>query len=99
MVFDNVLSMVNPPTVLKRSWFVEWFYGNALKTLWDQNSILGVSTFSMQDDVDEGFSISVAGGGSANRGTIIAANAERHFDPVNCIVESIQRKLCNGSSK
>lgn len=93
MVFENVLSMVNVPTVLKRTWLVEWFYGNALKSLWDQNQVTGVGTFVMQDDVDEGFSISVAGGGSANRSTIIAANSERHFDPVNCIMESIQRKL------
>ena len=93
MVFENVLSMVNVPTVLKRTWLVEWFYGDALKTLWDQNDLAGAATFAMQDDVDEGFSISIAAGGSARRATITVANTEHHFDPVNCIMDSIQRKL------
>ena len=85
--------MVNVPTVLKRTWLVEWFYGNALKSLWDQNQITGTATFGIQDDVDEGAFISIAGGGLANRSSIIVANTERHFDPLNCVIDSIQRKL------
>ena len=92
MVFDNVLSMVNVPTVLKRSWFLEWFYGDALKGYWDQNDLSGGATFAMADDVDEGFGITVSAV-AANRATITVANTERHFDPLNCVVESIQRKL------
>lgn len=92
MVFDNVLSMVNPATVLKRSWFVEWFYGDDLKSLWDKNDLASGATFVMADDVDEGFAVLTAAT-DANRATITVANTERHFDPRASVLEDIWRRV------
>jgi hypothetical protein len=96
MVFDNVLSMVSPPKNIKRTWFVDWFYGSALKGYWDQNDITGVGTFAMADGIDEGFSISTTAT-NGNASSIVAANTERKFDPVGSVhIAIIRRVSANG---
>jgi len=78
------------------SHFVEWFQGDFLNTIWDQNSLFGVPVFSMVDEIGEGFSIFVPAV-NPSVGSITSGNAERQFDPINCIMESVQRSvLVNG---
>jgi len=97
MVFENVYEMITPPSVIKKSWFVEWFYGAALKSYWDQNNIQGVNTFAMVDDIDGGFSIATTANDN-DAGSIVAANAERHFSPVGCVqIAVVRRVLANGN--
>jgi len=78
MVFNNVYEMTTAPHVLKKSWFVEYFYGNDVKAYWTKNSVSGSPTFTMQDILSEGFEIDGISGSS--RGSITFNNL-RQFDP------------------
>ena len=91
MVFDNIYEMVEVPSVLKKSWFIEWFNGAQLKSYWDQNNINGVGAFAMADGVDEGFSKSTDVNIS-DKSSIIAGNAERHFSPVGSVNIAIAKR-------
>ena len=92
MVFESVLDTVNVPSVLKKSWFIEWFNGAQLKSYWDQNNITGVGAFAMADGVDEGFSISTDVN-IADTSSIIDGNTERHFSPVGSVNIAIARRV------
>ena len=92
MVFENIYEMVEVPSVLKKSWFVEWFNGAQLKSYWDQNDINGVGAFVMADGVDEGFSLS-SGAIASDKSSIIVGNTDRHFSPVGSVCIAIARRV------
>ncbi len=102
MVFDNVLEMVSRERgELKRSWFLDWFYGNDLKAYWRKANFIGTNTFQMVDEINEGFEI-VTGANSNDQG-FIDFNNINHYDNQNCIeiwtmraVESTTRRQQTG---
>lgn len=92
MVFENVLSLVAPQKEIKKSWFVDWIYGNDLKVNWNKSNGAGVGTFAMvQNAHNEGFS--VVTGAVANDNSSINFNQIRHYDPRAVVVETISRIL------
>jgi hypothetical protein len=78
MVFPTVLSMVSPVQEVKKSWHVEWFYGNDLKAYWTKFNNAGVGTFAMVDDKNEGFSVICDSG--ANDNSELNYGNIRHYD-------------------
>ncbi len=92
MVFKNVLDMVSRERgEIKKSWHVEWFYGNDLKVYWTKNSVQGTPTFAMVDDINEGFEI-VTSAVTNDTGSIDFNNI-RHYDPTSAIIIGIVRNL------
>ncbi len=76
--------------------FVEWFSGDALDSIWDQNSVGAPAVFSMVDAIDEGFSISVSAT-FPESGGITAGNDERAFDEQNAIIDTWVRRVTVGT--
>lgn len=84
-------------SVASLSRFVEWFSGDNLDSVWDQNSLFGAPTFGMVDDINQGFFIA-NGAVDPTQGSIITGNTERQFSFLNCRMESVQRRvLANGT--
>jgi hypothetical protein len=84
-------------SVVLLSQLVEYFSGNVLNSVWDQNSLFGAPVFAMVDAKGEGFSIS-HGAVDPTVGSIIAGNTERQFDNLACLMESVQRRVeANGT--
>ncbi len=99
MVFENIYELVQVPSVVKKSWFVEWFNGLSLKSYWDQNTLLGAPVFAMAFGIGEGFRITTTAI-DPSKGSITAGNTERHFDNTACVIESVQRRVeANGGTE
>lgn len=78
MVFESVLDIVSAERgEVKRSWFVEWFYGNTLKAYWTEVNIGGGSS-AMADEINDGFFMTTNINFNDRRG--IEFNQIRHYD-------------------
>jgi len=85
---------------VSESRFVEWFSGSVLDQVWDQTNLppFNAPTFSMIDDINEGFSIFVPAI-NPSKGSITAGKSQRQYDPLGCEMESVQRNVfVNGRS-
>jgi len=70
MTFENVYEMITPPNVLKKSWFVDYFDGDAARAWWTTNS----ATPIMDDAIDGGLKWNDTGN------QWITFNNIRHYD-------------------
>jgi len=102
MVFESVLDIVSAERgEIKRSWFIEWFYGNQLKAYWREADFVGTNIFRMVDEINQGFEIVT--GANLNDQGFIDFNNINHYDNLNCIelwvmraVESTTRRQQTG---
>ncbi len=89
---SSLLQVLEPSNeTISRLHFIEYFDGDVLDSIWQQNSIIGTGTFAMFDTEDEGFSLSVDAI-NPQLSSITASNSLQHFDPANSILESVQRR-------
>ncbi len=96
MVFENVLDMVSRERgELKKSWHVEWFYGNDLKNYWLKFNNSGIGTFAMVDEINEGFSILTDSIINANNQ--ISFGNTKHYDSQACELIQIGRRVTANS--
>ena len=77
--------------IISRTHFVEWFDGDVLDSVWEQNNIIGVGTYGMVDAVGEGFRLAVDAI-NPQLSSITAGKSLQHFDPTSSIMESVQRR-------
>jgi len=96
---DSLLDILEPSrATIPKTHFVEWFSGDVLDSIWDQNTIFGAPVFSMVDAIGGGFSIS-HGAVDPTQGAI-GTNTERHFNSRKCKMESVQRRVsANGRTE
>ena len=89
---SSLLQVLVPSNeTLPLSHFIEYFDGDVLDSIWDQNNIVGTGTYAMVDAIDEGFRVAVDAI-NPQVSSIIAGNSERHFDPASSIIKSVQRR-------
>ena len=90
---QSLLDILEPSrATIAKTRFVEWFSGDILDPIFDQNSIAGAPVFDMTDLINQGFGITTPAV-FLTIGTIIAANGERHFDPRACAVDNVSRRV------
>ena len=77
--------------IISKSHFVEWFDGDVLDSVWEQNNIIGVGTYAMVDAIDEGFRLAVDAV-NPQLSSITAGKSLQHFDPTSSIISSVQRR-------
>ena len=88
----SLLQVLEPSNeTISRQHFIDYFDGDVLDSIWDQNNIVGTGTYAMVDAIDEGFRVAVDAI-NPQVSSIIAGNSERHFDPTNSIISSVQRR-------
>ena len=96
MTFDSVYEMFDLLTTVRKQRFWEWFSGNNLKSYWITNNLVGVSTFAMADDIDQGFSITTSISSTA-KGSI-SFNDKRQYDPTASVCIVVARRVTNTGS-
>jgi len=87
MTFNNVYEMITPPSVIKKTWFVDYFGGDDLRAWWTFTDIEGTGTNSMLDSVDGGFEIRT--GAFDDNESSINFNDIRHYSNTGAVNESI----------
>lgn len=88
----SLLQVLEPSNeTISRTHFVEYFDGDVLDSIWEQNNIIGTGTFAMVDAQGEGFSLAVDAI-NPQLSSITASNSLQHFDPADSIIESVQRR-------
>lgn len=82
MTFENVLEMVSPPHVVKKSWFVDYFDGDALRAWWNLNDVVGTGSVAMVDAIDGG--LRLTSGTTTADNTQLTFNNIRHYLETSC---------------
>ena len=90
MVFNNVYEMITPPHVLKKTWLVEWFDGDDVKSYWTKYDRAGTGTHAMSDVVDEGFQYTTDT--TTNDSGGIDFNSISHYSPTGSVFICAMRK-------
>jgi len=85
----------NPLTTLNKTHFIEWFSGDALDTIWTENTI-NAATFAMSDAVNGGFSIVT--GTTTNDGGVIDFNAIRHYAHDGSVIIGVMQKVTSSNT-
>ncbi len=89
---SSLLQVLVPSNeTIPRGHFIEYFDGDVLDSIWQQNSIIGVGIFGMVDAIDEGFSLTVSAI-NPQLSSITASNSLQHFDPTSSILSSVQKR-------
>ena len=71
--------------------FIDRFDGDALRSWWTENDVLGTGTFAMLDDINEGFSITT--GSTTNDASAIDFNDIRQYSNTNSGLISIHKQI------
>jgi len=88
MVFESVLDMVSQERgEIKKSWFVDWFYGNALKSNWLFTQGSPNITSSMTDEINGGFELLTTLINSSSG--FIDFGDKRHYSPTGGVFVAI----------
>jgi len=91
MTFSNVYEMLNPPSVIRKTHFWDWFDGSVLNDRWTETTLGGTPTFTMFDDVGEGFEILAKT--SAGHTGAINFNDIRHYSHTATMFIGVHRVL------
>ncbi len=92
MVFRDVLSMVASQKELKKTWFLDWFFGNAIKSYWTSvNNGAGGTSAMVQNAHNEGFEITTLAG--LNDGLNFTFNDIRHYSQTGAVCIGIMRAV------
>ena len=90
-LFISMYESFNPLTTVNKQHFIEWFSGDGLDSIWTTGNAGGSGTFTMEDIVDGGFS--VTSGGTAGDFSFIGFNDIRPYDPSNSVFIAIVKSF------
>ena len=96
MTFESVYEILNKPTEIRKQRFWDWFDGDALRSWWTKNDLVGNGTFAMVDTVDEGFGVTT--GAINNNSSSINFGDIRPFNETACVCIGIVKRVSDLSN-
>jgi len=96
MVFNNVYEMITSPAVVKKSWFVDYCDGDAIRAWWTRTDNIGTGSDGSDDAVNSGIFVQ-SGSASVNNSHLNFGDI-RHYSNTASVCEFVYRRNLAGLS-